>query len=118
MSLWWGALHGLLAAAAVLVGVPVPLRLAALVAILCHGLARRPRAVPRAILVGADGTCVVPEWGPSRLELRRGTLLCPHWVRLVLGAGAQRRDIVLIADQIPAEQWAGLCARLCRVRRG
>ncbi len=116
LELWWVGLHALLAVAALFAAAPVPLRLAILVGALCHGAARRPASAPAVIVMGADGTCVVPQWGASRLALLPQTLICPYWVRLALETGPQRRDILLLADQLPAVQWAQLAARLRRVR--
>ena len=99
-----------------LVAVPTVLRFALLAALLCHGVVRRPRPAPTVVLVGADGTCVVPDWGPARLALGPQTLLAPYWVRLAFGTGPQQRDIVLLADQLPAATWTQLRARLRRVR--
>jgi len=113
---WWCGLHALLAAAAVLVGVPWFARGAALVGIVGHAIARRPRAVPGRIVLAADGHCTVPEWHDGRVRLGARTLVCPYWIRLDCDAGSWRRDLVLFADQLDSREWARLCAFLARMR--
>lgn len=116
--LWWLALHALLAAAALLVASPWPIKLAALLAVGSHGVVRRPRPPPAVILVDADAHCIVPAWSAGRLALGARTVVCPHWLRLDLGTGPQRRDMLLVADQLPPVEWARLRALLDRTRRG
>jgi hypothetical protein len=113
---WWCGLHALLAAAAVLVGWPWALKLAAVGAIAVHAVARRPPPSPASVIVAADATCVVPERGPSRVALGPRTVVCALWIRLDLGPGPPTRDIVLFVDQLPAGQWASLRALLDRAR--
>jgi hypothetical protein len=114
---WWGGLHALLANAAVLVATPAPLRLALFVAVLAHAAVRRPRAMPSELVVSAEGSCLIPDWGADYLPLGRGTLICSLWVRLELGAGPRQRDLLLFADQLSAGDWARLRAKLRRTRR-
>jgi hypothetical protein len=113
---WWGALHVLLAAAAALVGWPASLEALALVAIVAHGLSRRPPASPKLIVVSEDGFCAVPEWQTGRRPLGDRTLVCLFWVRLDLGQDLRQRDILLIADQLRPEEWRRLRALLARTR--
>ena len=113
--LWWCGLHLLLAAVAVLVGVPWPARAAALVAVVGHAIARRPRAPPGRIVLTGDAHCTVPEWHAGRLRRGTRTLVCPYWVTLDCDAGFWRRDLVLFADQLGAEDWARLRAFLARM---
>jgi hypothetical protein len=115
---WWLALHALLAAAALLVAAPWAIKLAALLAVGGHGAVRRPRPPPEVILVDADAHCIVPAWNAGRLALGARTVVCPHWLRLDLGTGPQRRDILLVADQLGRVEWARLRALLERTRRG
>ena len=70
------------------------------------------------ILVDADAHCIVPAWSTGRLALGARTVVCPYWLRLDLGTGPQRRDILLVADQLPPFEWARLRALLDRTRRG
>jgi hypothetical protein len=112
---WWWGLHLLLAAAAALVGVPWLVRGAALVAVVGHALARRPRAAPGRIVLTADAHCAVPEWSAGRLRLGARTLVCPYWIRFDLDAGSRRRDFVLFADQLEPGEWARLRAVLARM---
>jgi hypothetical protein len=113
---WWLALHALLASAALLAALPWWSTLIALAAIVTHAVGRRPRGTPDTILVGADGYCVVPEWDEGRWALGPQTSVCPYWIRLEIGVGVGRRDIVLFADQLDGEQWARLRGLLERVR--
>jgi hypothetical protein len=114
--LWWGALHLLLVVAAMLVAWSWPVRVLVSIAIVSHGIARRPRKPPPTIVVGADGRCSVPQWQIDELPLGAGTLVCPYWVRLGFGTGPRRRDIVLFIDQLDWRQWALLRACLLRLR--
>jgi hypothetical protein len=114
--LWWGALHLLLVATALLVAWPWPVRLLASIAVLGHGIARRPCAPPPTIVVAADGRCTVPQWHLDALPLGARTLVCPHWIRLDFGAGSRRRGLLLLADQLDRRQWALLRAFLLRSR--
>jgi hypothetical protein len=113
--LWWYALHALLAAAALIVAAPPLAQAFAVAAVVGHGFVRRPRASPSRVVVSDDGACEVPEWSTGRLPLGARTLVCPFWVRLDLGAGPWRRDLLLVADQLEAPQWRRLRALLARV---
>ena len=75
----------------------------------------RPR--PGLVLVAEDGVCTVPEWQAGPRPLGARTLVCPFWVRLDLGAGPWRRDILLVADQVRPDEWRRLRALLARARR-
>jgi hypothetical protein len=109
-------LHALLAAAALLVGWPVALKLLAIAAVVGHGIVRRPPASPRVVQVRADGLCVVPEWNTGTRPLGARTLVCPFWVRLDLGKGPWSRDLLLLADQIRPDEWRRLRSLLLRIR--
>jgi hypothetical protein len=117
LSAWWWSLHLLLLAAAALVGWPVLVKGLAAATVLVHGILRRPRGSPRLVVVSAGGLCSVPEWQAEPRPLGERTLVCPFWVRLDVGAGPGRRDIVLVADQVRPEEWRRLRAILDRVRR-
>jgi hypothetical protein len=106
----------LLVAAAVLAGWPVPIKSLAAIALVGHGALRRPRASPGLVILTADGFCFVPEWNAGPRPLGPRTLVCPFWVRLDLGAGLPRRDILLLADQVQPEAWRRLRAFLGRLR--
>jgi hypothetical protein len=109
-------LHALLGAAFALVGWPVAFKLLALVGVVVHGIVRRPAASPRTVVIAEGGTCAIPEWNTGARPLGARTLLCPYWVRLDLGAGPWRRDILLVADQVRPEEWRQLRALLNRTR--
>lgn len=106
----------MLGAALMLTGVPWPVRAAALLAVAGHAIARRPRPLPRQIMLTADGDCAVPEWHSGSARLGARTLVCPYWVRLDCRVGAARRDLLLFSDQLSAQEWARLRALLARIR--
>jgi hypothetical protein len=109
-------LHSLLVAAALLVAWPSVFRIAAVALVAAHAVARWPRATPVSVLVGSDATCLVPEWGVSRAPLGPRTIMCTYWLRLDLGVGPLRRDLLLFIDQLGPDQWAQLRALLERAR--
>ena len=113
---YWYSLHVLLGVAFALVGWVVPFKLLSIAAVVGHCIVRLPAASPRIVLVAEGGRCIVPEWnmGPGPLGPR--TLVSPFWVRLDLGTGPCRRDILLLADQMRPEQWRRLRALLLRIR--
>ena len=113
---WWCSLHVLLGLAFALVGWAVPFRLLAVAAVVGHCIVRRPSASPRTVLVAEGGRCVVPEWNTDARPLGPRTLVSLFWVRLDLGIGPWRRDILLLADQVRPEQWRRLRALLLRAR--
>ena len=112
--MWWLALHGLLLGAATLVGAAWWLKGLAGLAVVVHGVVRRPAATPTPILVAEDGSCCVPALEAAWLVPGPRTRLAAHWVRLSLVGGERTRDIVLCVDQIDAASWARLNARLRR----
>src|SRR5688572_27347886 len=111
---WWWLLHALLVAAAVLAALPAGIEVLVVLAAVVHGVVRRPSAGPRVVLIAEGGFCVVPEWRTGLRPLGARTLLCPFWVRLDLGTGPWPRDLFLMADQVPPEEWRRLRARLAR----
>ena len=112
---WWTLLHALLAVAFALTGWPISVRVLAIAAVAGHAVVRRPRPSPRVVQFGEDGRCVVPEWDVGARPLGARTLVCPFWVRLDLGMGPSRRDILLLADQMRPEEWRRLRALLLRI---
>jgi hypothetical protein len=112
-------LHLLLVAADLLVALPWAPRLGLLAVVAAHALFRLPARTPTSIVVAADATYLVPEWGLGPAPLGPRTVVCAYWIRLDLG-GSPRRDILLFSDQLGADQWARLRALLerVRVRRG
>jgi len=113
---WWCALHAVLASALWLVAWPWALKLGVLTALAGHAVARRPRAMPPLVIIGADATCLVPPWGLGRAPLGPRTVVCSHWIRLDLGRGPRQRDLFLFIDQLAPDQWASLRAVLERAR--
>jgi len=116
LSAWWWALHALLVAAAWLAGVAVPLKALAALAVVVHAVRCRPSAPPRRVVVTADGFCIVPEWEADPRALGARTLVCPWWIRLDIGQGGRRRDLLLVADQVRPQEWRRLRALLMRMR--
>jgi hypothetical protein len=113
---WWFLLHALLGIAFALVGWAVPFRWLAIVAVVGHCVVRRPAVPPRTVVVAEGGRCVVPEWNTGARALGPRTLVSPFWVRLDLGRGPWRRDLLLFADQVRPEAWRRLRALLLRAR--
>jgi hypothetical protein len=111
---WWLALHTLLCAAVLLTGVPWQARLAGVAAVLGHAALRRPRRSPSPILVSANAECAVPDWYAGSRALGARTVVCPYWIRLDLGTGLTRHDILLCADQLGRDEWARLRGLLAR----
>jgi hypothetical protein len=111
------ALHLVLAAAAMLVGWPASMKALAVLALVVHGVVRRPLASPAELVVTEDGCCAVPEWNTGRRPFGSRSMMCPFWIRLDLGKGTKRRDILLVADQIAPEEWRRLRALVRRARR-
>ena len=116
LRVWWCSLHALLVVAFVLVGWALPVRLVAVAAIIGHCIVRRPAPSPRIVLIAEGGRCAVPEWNTGARRLGPRTLLAPLWVRLDLGMGPWRRDILILADQMRPDQWRRLRALLLRAR--
>jgi hypothetical protein len=111
---WWVALHALLLGAAGLVGAAGWLRMVLALAVVVHGVLRRPAATPAPILVAEDGSCCVPALGPAWLEPGPRTRLTAYGLRLSLADRARTHDILLCVDQVDAAGWARLNARLRR----
>ena len=109
-------MHVLLGLAFALVGWAAPFRLLAVAALVGHCIVHRPSASPRTVLVAEGGRCVVPEWNTGARPLGPRTLVSLFWVRLDLGTGPWRRDLLLLADQVRPEQWRRLRALLLRAR--
>ncbi|HEY9182485.1 MAG TPA: protein YgfX [Gammaproteobacteria bacterium] len=114
LSLWWLGLHGLLAATALLIGWPAPTKVAALCAVFVHALWRKPSSTRAVIEVGADGACRIPAVNAEPFEPDAGTLLTPFCVRIVARSSRDTVDILLLADQVPREDWRRLTAILRR----
>lgn len=112
--MWWLSLHGLLLTVATLVGAVCWLKWLCALAVVAHGISRRPAATPTPILVAEDGSCHVPALETAWLVPGPRTRLAAHWVRLSLVGGARTRDILLCVDQVDAESWSRLNARLRR----
>ena len=114
LAWWWLGLHVLLAATALLIGWPLSLQVAALCAIVAHGIGRRPSSTRSVIEVGADATFRVATSSTTAFEPDRRTLLTPFWVRIVARRKGDAVDILLLADQLDPEDWRRLTAILRR----
>jgi hypothetical protein len=110
------ALHGLLIAAAAMLGVAGWVKVAAGVAVVAHGWRRWPAAAPTPILVAEDGSCCIPSLDTGWLSPGPRTLLAAYWLRLSLVGDLATHDILLCMDQVEAATWARLNARLRRGR--
>jgi hypothetical protein len=115
LRVWWWALHALLMTASLLPGWPWPMKLATLLGVLAHLWLRRLPDYPPRLVVGSDGSCQIPQWGPAIVTLAPRTRLTPFVVDLHFGTGLHRR-VLLLADQVEREEWARLCAILRRIR--
>lgn len=114
--MWWGLLHVLLLGAVTLAGCPAALKLAGAAAVVVHALIRRPAKSPGLLLVAEGGACAVPEWRTGMRPLGPRTTVAPLWMRLDLGPGSPQRELLLIADQVEAEDWRRLRGLLARGR--
>jgi hypothetical protein len=114
LSLWWLALHALLAATVLLIGWPWPAKAAAIVALLGHAVWRRPRSARAVIEVDADGALRIPSASAARFAPGTRTRLMPFWLRIVARNGADTVDILLLADQLNPADWRRLTAILRR----
>lgn len=112
LALWWAALHLLLFAAVLGLGVSGWVKLALAAVLGAHCVMRRPRAETRVVLCGTDGCWSLPEIGVSDLRLGPATIYTHHWVRLVLVGGAETFDMLLLQDQFDHVSWRILQARL------
>lgn len=106
----------LLLGSVALVGCPAALKVAGAAALVVHAVARRPARPPRAVLITEDGVCAVPEWRAGLRPLGPRTTMAPFWIRLDLGAGSPKRELLLLADQVTPEDWRRLRAMLARSR--
>ncbi|MEO8464860.1 MAG: hypothetical protein ABI640_05925 [Gammaproteobacteria bacterium] len=112
LFLWWLALHGLLLGTAALIGAAWWLKGLCALAVAVHAVLRRPAPTPTPILIAEDGSCCVPGLETAWLVPGPRTRLAAHWLRLSLVGGVSQRDILLCVDQIDAQSWARLNARL------
>jgi hypothetical protein len=112
---WWVGLHALLGGAAMLLAWPWPAAALAIVATIAHAAWRWP-APPRAtILLGPDGSCrLATDEGGDALPLGARTRFSGWWVHLAADDGPRRRDILLLFDQLEADDWRRLAAILRR----
>jgi hypothetical protein len=110
------ALHALLFAAAVLIGWSVWLKGAAAVAAVVHCVARWPAVPVSLLLVADDGAFHVPALAPVWLVPGPRSRLAVWWLRLSLLCPSGAYDILLCIDQIDAESWSRVNARLRRRR--
>jgi hypothetical protein len=109
-------LHAVLAVAACLVGWPWPARWLAVAIVGAHGWWRWPERSPAALLVAADGTCRAPQWGPEVYALGPRTRFTRFGAALDLGTGPHRRRLLVVFDQVPADDWRRLEALLRRAK--
>ena len=106
VNIWWGLVHTLLAATVLLLDLHSVLALLGLALVAAHGILRFPRA-PRLLLLNSDSTWDVPEQSAHGLCLAPGTAWTTWYVELVLSGSTDLR-IVLLKDQLGAEDWRAL----------
>lgn len=112
LRIWWCLLHALPAAAVLLSALPPLPAIAITAALLINGAWRFPRQRPPVLLRRRDGNWSLPRQGRMRLTLASGSMVAWQWVRLVLTDGRCRHVVLLLRDQVDAETWRALQARL------
>jgi hypothetical protein len=80
---------------------------ALLTAVALHGIVRFPRATER-LIQARDGSWALPSRGLAGLRLARGTAWGDTWVDLVLAGSGRRVRVLLLRDQLGAEDWRRL----------
>ena len=103
-----------MAAALPWLGAPGIVGAAAALLVAVHAWRRRPVAPPPGLLLDGSGLWHVPERGLAGLALGPRTRYTAFWVRLSLESQGSGLDILLLADQLDAESWRALQARLRR----
>jgi hypothetical protein len=104
----------LLAATALLIGWPLSLKVAALCAVVAHGVGRHPSSTRSVIEVSADAAFRIATSSSTPFVPDRRTSLTPFWVRIVAPRKGDAVDILLFADQLDSEDWRRLKAILRR----
>jgi hypothetical protein len=102
----WTLIHSLLAAATLLIEVDPAPTMVLLAAVAIHGIVRYPRS-PRLLVLHRDATWAVPERGLHARTLSPRTAWTTWYVELVL-TGPGHTRIVLLVDQLDAEDWRRL----------
>jgi hypothetical protein len=110
---WWIALHALLFAGVFAVAAPVWLKALGFAVAVGHGYCRRPTAPPARLVVSSDGLCWCPSVAAQALRLGPRTRYARGWIRLV--DRSRRLDILLLEDQLEAEEWPRLSALVRRL---
>lgn|GEM_PF-1747943 len=115
LACWHIAVHVLAVVSVYVSGLAWPLKAAAAAGLVAHFALRRPPA-PIPVTRHADGTWSLPSVGPDRLALRPGTAVGPFWARLSLGGAESPKTVtvLLVKDQLGAEDWRRLQAELRR----
>jgi hypothetical protein len=108
-------LHGLVAAALLVLAAPWLLKGLALLILLVHAIALAPERAPR-LVYRSDGRAAVPEIGLDDLVLGPRTQYARGWVRFDLRGAGRALDILLLADQVEPEVWRALQVELRRFR--
>lgn len=100
-------MHAALAASVIALDWPPEIAGVLLAAVVLHGIARWPRAAER-LVRSQDGTWALPARGCFGLRLAQGTAWGNAWVELVLAGPGRRVRVVLLRDQLAAEDWRRL----------
>jgi hypothetical protein len=118
LAAWWIAVHALALASLPFVDWPWWAAAAAALAVLMHGLVRRPVHAPAPLIFRGDGRIAWLQAGAVDLELIEGTRFTRAWVSLRLrpASGGPAARVLLLADQLDPATWRTLLARLGRAR--
>jgi len=110
---WWRALHAV--GAAGIIGLPVSwlIRCPLLAALVVHSWRLFPEHPP-VLIRHPSGAWAAPGLGRSALRLTSGSMVATWWIRLELCDGRGRLPILLLRDQLCAEDWRALQAFLRR----
>ena len=110
--LWWLALHGLLAAAALALDLPILVRGLLVAGLGAHATLRPPRSAVSTVICDPDGRWALPEAALQDLRLGPASRHTAYWIRLVLLGEGHAFDILLLRDQLRPADWRALRARL------
>ena len=97
----------MLAASVVALGGPAMVTAALFMVLAAHAVIGFPR-VPTPLVCAPNGVWALPELGMAGLRLARGTGWGSDWVELALVGPGGRRRVLLLCDQLAAEDWRRL----------
>lgn len=108
LAAWWFCLHAVLGSSLWLSGWPTYVKLGLTALIAAHWRGLRPRGAP--LVIGSrHGPWALPERHSYNLELSSSTRFARGWVLLCLERPqAPVTSVLLLADQLPPEDWRRL----------